>query len=372
MKYLVIGNGVDLAHGLKTGYKDFLNYAICRQESLFKDFTRKKYELDYIDCSKDKNFKDFLQKIDRNVWMYYFVNLYKENLVNGENWIDFETEICHIIQIFDKKANNRYEKVATLAELNEDKKMVLFYNFYARLYAGSVEDVSKQTYKTLIENISHDLNDVINAFEIYLKNEVECADIEVVSPDIESLGKVDGVLSFNYTTTLQRAYSNLSNVPFHFIHGKLGDGKEKNNMVIGVNEYWSAEEADFHTDYNFFKKFTQRVIKNTGVEYRKWIYEATKQSVKYEEKRNSTSYKNLGLSEVYIFGHSLDISDKDLLEELFMNESLVVNVYYRNEIHQADLIAAIVRMISEKEFIKQYHEYPQRIKFIKQQDMIKK
>ena len=164
MKYLVIGNGVDLAHGLKTGYKDFLNYAICRQESLFKDFTRKKYELDYIDCSKDKNFKDFLQKIDRNVWMYYFVNLYKENLVNGENWIDFETEICHIIQIFDKKANNRYEKVATLAELNEDKKMVLFYNFYARLYAGSVEDVSKQTYKTLIENISHDLNDVINAF----------------------------------------------------------------------------------------------------------------------------------------------------------------------------------------------------------------
>ena len=39
MKYLVLGNGFDLAHGLKTGYKDFLLYAIKRDKALYNNYT---------------------------------------------------------------------------------------------------------------------------------------------------------------------------------------------------------------------------------------------------------------------------------------------------------------------------------------------
>ena len=111
-------------------------------------------------------------------------------------------------------------------------------------------------------------------------------------------------------------------------------------------------------------------MKNTGVDYRKWIYDITNNGTKYSLTRNKTDYKELGLSDVYIFGHSLDISDKDLLEEFFKNENIVVNIFYKDKVNQANLIAAIIRMISEKTFIKQYQSYPQQIKFIKQKDMI--
>lgn len=178
---------------------------------------------------------------------------------------------------------------------------------------------------------------------------------------------MDGILSFNYTTTAQRIYPTLSDVPIHYIHGKVSSGD--NNMVLGVNEYWDEDSANIHTDFNVFKKFTQRVMKDTGVDYREWIYNVTNKGKRYEKMRNTTDYNNVGLSEVYIFGHSLDISDKDLLEELFENKNIVVNIFYKDKVHQADLIAAIVRMISEKKFIEQYQMFPQRIKFIQQKEM---
>ena len=110
-------------------------------------------------------------------------------------------------------------------------------------------------------------------------------------------------------------------------------------------------------------------MKDTGVDYREWIYNVTNEGKRFENVRNTTYYNNAGLSEVYIFGHSLDISDKDLLEELFENKNIVVNIFYKDKVHQADLIAAIVRMISEKKFIEQYQMFPQRIKFIQQKEM---
>ena len=49
MRYLVLGNGFDLSHGLKTGYKDFLLYAIQRDEALYNNFFQKnESEIQYI------------------------------------------------------------------------------------------------------------------------------------------------------------------------------------------------------------------------------------------------------------------------------------------------------------------------------------
>lgn len=372
MRYLVLGNGFDLAHGLKTGYKDFLLYAIQRDKALFNNFTKENKNTEIIFIEPDNSESDmyFREKLLHNVWMNYFVILYRDKLIRGENWIDFEMEISYIIEIFDRKAKSKMELVSELKDLNnkENNKFLTFYNLYGILHTEGVDGVKRQTYKELINDLSGDLNDVILAFEFYLQNEVENVGINRYSSDINNLGKLDGVLNFNYTTTLQRVYTKLSSVPIHYIHGKVSTESE-NNMVLGVNEYWDEEGASQHTDFNVFKKFTQRVMKNTGVDYRKWIFNATNQGNKFGEIRKRTSYDDLGLSEIYIFGHSLDISDKDLLKELFENDMLVVNIFYKDKVHQADLIAAIVRMISEKKFIEQYQAYPQRIRFVQQNEM---
>jgi hypothetical protein len=375
MKYLVIGNGFDLAHELKTAYIDFMNYAISRNKSLYQNYisgNNAETSIKYIENIDNPDMQLFAEKISRNIWMYYFTDLYRKNQIAGENWIDFETEISRIIEKFDKNSLNIYDYLPSLSKFkNKDEKMTMFYNFYGALYAGGVEKVENHTYKMLIENLSKDLDDVIDAFEIYLKQEVETCNVSIYSPDILQLGKIDGILTFNYTATAQRVYPKLENVPVHYIHGKLGDDNVENNMVLGINEYWDADNSSKHTDYNIFKKFTQRVIKNTGVDYRKWIFAAIKQGLHYENMRDQTLYRELGLSEIYIFGHSLGISDKDILKELFMHEQLIVNVFYKDKIHLSNLIASIVKMISEEEFIKQYNEYPQRICFLQQKEMQK-
>ena len=84
MDILVIGNGFDLAHGLETRYKDFLDFP---QNADFKN---------YID--KLPNYKKCLQV---NVWLKHFISNYRN--LNGENWIDFEQEIFDVIVSFNKK-----------------------------------------------------------------------------------------------------------------------------------------------------------------------------------------------------------------------------------------------------------------------------
>ena len=78
MDILVIGNGFDLAHGLKTSYKDFL-----------------------LACQKDKlpeEFKDFCQT---NVWLKHFIIKQKDL---GDTWIDLEKEIFSAIDLLHKQS----------------------------------------------------------------------------------------------------------------------------------------------------------------------------------------------------------------------------------------------------------------------------
>ena len=70
MHILVLGNGFDLAHDLKTTYRNFLDY-----------------------CSKNKmNDKQYSQ----NIWIQHFIN--KPKL--GNTWIDLEKEIYNILILF--------------------------------------------------------------------------------------------------------------------------------------------------------------------------------------------------------------------------------------------------------------------------------
>ena len=43
-----------------------------------------------------------------NIWFDYICDIYSSNVIRGDNWIDFESEISHIIQIIDEKTQNLY------------------------------------------------------------------------------------------------------------------------------------------------------------------------------------------------------------------------------------------------------------------------
>ena len=57
----------------------------------------------------------------------------------------------------------------------------------------------------------------------------------------------------------------------HNIHGcaKTERPAKENNMVLGVNEYWEGDDKNTHTNFNLYKKFVQRIIKETGIDYKR-------------------------------------------------------------------------------------------------------
>ena len=96
----------------------------------------------------------------------------------------------------------------------------------------------------------------------------------------------------------------------------------------------TGERKNQDNEYIEFKKFYQRIFKSTGCRYLTWL----KQS--QEERLN-----------IYIFGHSLDVTDKDILRHLILARHAHTTIFY---IHKADLknqIKNLVKVIGEDELI---------------------
>ena len=79
---LIVGNGFDLEHGLKTQYTDF-----------FDVIDKKAASKNEIILNNNK----YLIK-DNNL-LLYLLEEYKQNKLQGNNWIDIETELKKIISL---------------------------------------------------------------------------------------------------------------------------------------------------------------------------------------------------------------------------------------------------------------------------------
>jgi hypothetical protein len=194
--------------------------------------------------------------------------------------------------------------------------------------------------------------------ELYLHNYVENRITTKLSPDIQNTNP-NAVLCFNYTHTFVKRYGTIfRDAKIQYIHGETKDADtiETNNMVLGIDEYYKGEERDTYTNYNIYKKFTQRVINETGFKYREWIH---------TQNGLQDAYKY-----VFVFGHSLAVTDKDILKDLIDRKGVKTTVYYHDKQQQTQQIANLVKMLGQDKFIQMINSIPQQITFVKQQDMI--
>ena len=88
-------------------------------------------------------------------------------------------------------------------------------------------------------------------------------------------------------------------------------------------------------DFIAFKKYYQRIYKKTGNEYKKWLKQID-ENVKSGRKEENT---------VYIFGHSLDVTDGDVLREFINHENLKTVIFYRNKEQLGQQIANLVKIL---------------------------
>lgn len=360
---LILGNGFDLAHGLPTKYSDFLNFCeivlsnsilklsssdwLCKyitDESVRSEFIIKYYERE----------NDFRSLLYDNTW-YKFLRLQSLELsIKGENWIDFESAISFIIEKMDKHIKNITDNWYSVDIINSPSVdfSIKFEDF--KKIIDSILTCNPGTVKNVRKKLYDDLKNIIKALEIYLYEFVE----KYIKPykfDLFNYISPDHIINFNYTHTYQNVYRDCNDV--FFIHGELNH--EPNNMVLGIDEYWSEEERDSHTNFTIFKKFAQRIQKRTGIESYKW----------FDEIKSDYS-KNNEVSEIFIFGHSLDITDKDILYDYLASEATSVTIYCRDEETEGEYIANVIKIIGEKRLLEKVNQYPPKLRFVIQQDMI--
>lgn len=381
MNILMIGNGFDLEHDLPTQYADFLKFVekfefiYCRVKDIPKELCTidDEYLKLIFERPEYRNRVDALHIFtDNNIWIRHFNWAYKEHLANRENWVDFESEISDVIQSMDELL--KYYMNIEKGE-SENKTLELFYrnklqnigNFF------STESIIQKITELLL-----DLDKLVGALEIYMWDYIGSKRIQYYNPDIAQICP-DKVLSFNYSDTYKILYAyNQKNIDYSYIHGKAEnnisffvDGAEAdkeeidlwiqknadlNNMVLGIDEYLEEERRSRETDFIAFKKYYQRIYKKNGNEYKKWLEQINK-NVKAGRKEENI---------LYIFGHSLDETDGDVLREFITHKHIRTVVYYRNKKQLGQQIANLVKILKSDKMIEMVYGNQPRISFQEQ------
>lgn len=343
MDILVIGNGFDLAHGLKTSYKDFLEYCIIRNSKRLPMAIH--YGTTFID----------------NIWLRHFINRQNEL---GKTWIDLEQEIYNAIQSVNKAIFDLCdgELWCTFPLRFSIQKDILQFNFndiinylrssHERYNTGRKKYIKLETndfsslyffienYTGLINFLYDQLRVFTKEFEKYLIDNV-CSTLTNESKFLLSFqnSKELNVLSFNYTNICEILYKydfnvvdyNLPIINPVYIHGKVS--KDDNcNLVLGAHSFTNNS---IPVEFNVFKKHNQRHKYGTIEGYQELL-----------KKINSSKVEPI----FHIIGHSLDKTDHNILKHVFLaNKNTVINIYYHNEEAQERLINNITDIIGEEE-----------------------
>lgn len=388
MNILLIGNGFDLAHGLPTKYKDFLDFIKVIKQIIEIDSKENINQVDCLDTNPEimirllsainnifKQRRMWDELIGENIWIEYFLQC---DMYQKENWIDFESEISNVIQDLDydifssKEKSNINNNVEDLSNAFLNKK----YGKYTYSVSVINEFIGKCSselisFKTIRDKLLNDLNKFIRAFEIYLTDYIGKIKCSAISPDLKDILIVKdnsqetlgcNILSFNYTNTCQRVYLNSLNIDLEkyidYIHGKadINNTIESNNMVLGIDEYLPENRRNKDIEFIAFKKFYQRIYKGTGCEYKRWV----------DQIRENENIDH----ELYIFGHSLDVTDGDVLRDLILNDNVYTTIFYLNKDVMGQQIANLVKVIGQDELIRRTGGRTKTIEFKQQQDMM--
>jgi hypothetical protein len=293
-RLIIIGNGFDLAHGLKTSYCDFIDWIFEEKSKPENSIENNLFKINFDKFNALYNVEDFKCEGHLSKWIFmnptYFgvnrkeiityPNTFFRKLVDTQklnNWVDIENEYYNsLLDTLNKddstelvkKLNNEFEELKNL--LQE--------------YLSTLNDK--------VESLSYD-----RYFEIPLKNET----VERII-----------VLNFNYTNSLKSYFEWLHNFIIHNrliqinIHGNL---KSFNNpIVFGYGDEKHPDYDNILNNPDFNNSFLENV-KHYNYLQRK----------NYDSLLSYLDHKEF---DVQIFGHSCGNSDRTLLNEIFEHKNL--------------------------------------------------
>ena len=374
MDVLVLGNGFDLSHNLPTTYLCFLKVTEYLSNNTLKEgltigeiFNSVKDECPQIKNSYNEyqsvydnlvlDFEKIVQLSDKcvdNMWWNYFKHTYNKNV----GWIDFENEISVVIEKincffeknstpnrgFDlKKATNSiasyfqfFVKESNPYEYQSLHEGVMLYNCS---YKYNSEYIIKRDHERTAEidrrkiaiklfDLLKDFADILNIyFEIFVDNTIEELKKANLIVENDIYKEFEYVVTYNYTKTFEKIY----NKSVAHIHGVINQ-----IIVLGINPDHN-DEIDGDLTFIDFKKYYQRVVNGTDLDYLKILIEMKELT----EKKHQVSLS--------IVGHSLDITDQDTLKELF-DASNDIRIYYHKKEKIPEYVQNLIRFFGKTKF----------------------
>ncbi|MCX6236532.1 MAG: AbiH family protein [Bacteroidia bacterium] len=305
-KLVLIGNGFDLAHGLKTSYSDFLLWYL---NEAFKSLNRIKSS-NSIATHEDKlilltpiirssgysileSLADFNKFINNNHITLKIKNDFAKAIIyqtTNNKWVDIESlYYSSLIKIYKKqKTSGTFLTTNEIVDLNES---FTFMKSKLKEYLGAFKikpTINEEIKQHLVQELINDQKAVIDCNTLFL--------------------------NFNYTDTIELYKDSLPNSNFsevNYIHGNLKD--ESNPIIFGY-----GDEMD-----TYYEKIEQ--LNNN--EYTKNI--KSFDYLKTSNYQNFSRFIDSSPFDVYIMGHSCGLSDRILLNSIFEHKNCVkIKIFY--------------------------------------------
>ena len=387
-RIVLIGNGFDLAHGLKTSYKDFINWyweqrlhhiviessavssdVLCtikilpasgyngwlsfsQQNGFFKNPFNNEWKISGLEFIEElRKYPDKFEIVKSS----FFENICTS--IETKGWVDIENEYYSLLKRYalsvssSEKLNELNEQMQYLQNLLTDylifisqKGIAPFDELRKKIYApinprdvsieGNAEFrkyidycVSKQSFDWKDKQSRYGLNDK-SISEIEFFNSKYGTDIYFMKyPDLFMLPDWILFVNFNYTNTVDFYIQNSVSYQIH-IHGELTNPQ---NMIFG---YGDEMDQDYLQLQNLNDNECLRNIK----------------SIKYLETdnyRSTLSFLESAPFQVYIMGHSCGNSDRTLLNTIFEHKNCIsIKPYYYIRKDGSDNYIELVQNIS--------------------------
>lgn len=366
-RLILVGNGFDLAHGLKTSYKDFIIGYLA--DCFYKvDPYRFDYndELLSVNVSHSIAFKDFIRRyivgqstsffLEKNEILSFFELCYEQGFLWG------------LFSINDLDTDNNKKKESFHLQVTSVLGIQINCDFFKRVISSCIEcnwvDIESEYFKQLkkcknkddsfnvekVQELNKEFDYLKEKLEVYLQQHQVNREIEVIPELLEGIksdfeisdfeplmGYEDArlklgydktkmpeiehnlyFLNFNYTNTLTKYKEELeknrgkfSGIEVNHIHGELGN--RINPIIFGFGDEHDKEYLTFEEQSN----------NDLFTHIKSYQYFKTANYRKLANFLNSDNYQ------VFVMGHSCGLSDRTMFKEIFDHENCnSVKIFY--------------------------------------------
>ncbi|OXA71091.1 hypothetical protein B0A67_12515 [Flavobacterium aquidurense] len=404
-RIILIGNGFDLAHGMKTSYNDFISYywfKVIADIKLNKEESFENSEIKLTRLPKPVYFSSIVKFEELNTTLTIhgselkFKNKFLEHINDKkqiQNWVDIEneyylllkesfkdekctykisqlnsdfTEVQKLLESYLKDVENHFNESFDKSDIDKNIKKSIAYKIYSDF---KLRDFTEASINKLVEIEYQKIKDDLKGIKT---GNIRIEDLsEEKQAIISPIGKNDPLenirkrllndsitdyinlqpdeilfLNFNYTFT-ERLYYSMS---WYDLPRNVNKKLEKSTIHIhGTTDsrdnnnviFGFGDEID--EDY----KSIENLNDNTYLENIK--------SIKYLETDNYKKlleFLNSGDYQIFIFGHSCGNSDRTLLSTLFEHKNCVsIKPFYYKRVdddNYSEIVRNITRNFSNK------------------------